>query len=858
MSKLQLSTIALSLVFASGCRTDKSPFEEEEEEELPGTEEVDLDRDGFLADEDCNDNDSAVFPGATEICDGIDNDCDDAIDEEVLSTFYADVDGDGFGNAEETMESCEGGDGWVGVGNDCDDADAESFPGAAERCDGIDNDCDSEIDEEVRSTWYTDSDGDGYGDAESELEDCDPPEGYVSDSSDCDDTTAVSYPGASEICDYLDNDCDGEVDEEVTTTYYEDSDGDGFGLADSTTEDCSEPSGYAAVADDCDDDEAEIHPDATEYCDEVDNDCDGVVDEDDAADASTWYLDADGDGFGDAATTMAACEAPSGYLDDASDCDDTDSSIHPDATEYCDEVDNDCDGTVDNDDAADASTWYADLDGDGYGDLDNTTTACEQPSDYVDDDSDCADSDADAWPGSTSTETPGDGIDTDCDGNDFCTDLSCDGIPDMAIGTYYSGSSYVADSLLYFGSGSDFSDSDVTAVEGSGTWDIVVDDLDGDGYQDVVLATYYTGSSYSGYSYVYWGGASGYSSANREDIPTSGAHRILVEDFNSDGYKDLVFTAYYNGSYYTYTYVYYGSSRGYSTGSVDYLYTPGAWIPAAADLDGDGNLDLVICRYYAYAYDLDSYVFWGDGTEFTDSNRTDLATNGCRDVLIEDLDSDGWSDIVFANHYSSSTGFSTNGQVYWGSSAGYSDSDLTELPTTGPVSVDSGDFNGDGYADLAFGSYYAGGTYSSSATIYYGDGSDFDSTVTDSLTSTGTWEVQAADLDNDGYDDLVLPTYYDGSSYSGSSYIYYGDSTGIGGTPDTLSTSGVREVAIGDLDGNGYPELVFNHYYSGSWSSLVGTTVYWGDGSGYSGSRSTDLDTEGTLNRAALVGNTDW
>jgi hypothetical protein len=500
MSRHPIAAICLILALLIGCRADKDPFEEEEE--TYPEEEVDQDGDGFLAEEDCNDNDSAIFPGASEICDGIDNDCDDEVDEEVLSTFYADADGDGFGNAEDTMQACEGGEGWVSSGNDCDDDDGESYPGAAERCDGIDNDCDEVVDEDVLSTWYTDADGDGFGDADSVLEDCDPPDGYVSDATDCDDSTSSSYPGAEEICDYLDNDCDGDIDEDVTTTFYEDSDGDGYGLADSTTEDCSEPVGYASVADDCDDDEIDVNPDATELCDEIDNDCDGEVDEEEAADAVTWYLDADGDGFGDSTATWSACEAPSGYLADDSDCDDTDSSINSSADEYCDEVDNDCDGIVDNDYAIDASTWYADRDGDGYGDPDSTTTACEQPSEYLEDDSDCADSDADAWPGSTATETPDDGIDTDCDGNDFCTDLSCDGIPDMAIGTYYSGSSYTADSLLYYGSGSDFSDSDVDAIEGTGSWSILVDDLDGDGYQDVVLPTYYSGSSYTADSYV--------------------------------------------------------------------------------------------------------------------------------------------------------------------------------------------------------------------------------------------------------------------------------------------------------------------------------------------------------------------
>ena len=772
------------------CRNvDKSPFEEDEPVIVDtGDPLQDFDGDGYYDDEDCNDRDATISPAATEICDGYDNDCDGAIDEEVLRTFFADSDGDGFGDAEETMSGCEPEDGWVSTSDDCDDDDGSIHPGASERCDGVDNDCDDIIDEDVLSIWYADADGDGFGDPEGVLEECDPPSGYVDDDSDCDDADAEISPVASEVCDEFDNDCDGEVDEGVTITFYEDVDGDGFGHPGSTTEDCSVPAGYSSVATDCDDTDADISPIAEEWCDEIDNDCDGSVDED----------------------------------------------------------------------GADAETWYADLDGDGFGDPDNSILACSAPSGYLDDNQDCADTDADAYPGSTATETPGDGIDTDCDGIDACTDLNCDGVPDLAIGSYYSGTGYSADSILFFGTGSDFNDTDVSEITGAGVRDVLVEDLDGDGYMDVVLPSYYSGSSYYSDSYVYWGGPSGYSASNREDIETGGAYSVMSADLNSDGYLDLVFSGYYVGSYYSYSYVYYGSSRGYSSGALDVLYTPGAVRTVAEDLDGDGDLDLVSCRHYAYTYDLSSYIFWNDGGGFSDSDRTDLATHGCYDVEVEDLDGDGWYEILFSSYYNGSTGYSTNGQIYWGSSSGYSSSDLTELPTTGSLSLATGDFNGDGATDVAFGSYYSGSSYTSNAIVYYGDGTGYDASQYDTLTSVGTWRIQAADLDLDGYDDLVLPSHYSDSGYSTLSYVYFGDSTGIGGSPDILSTHAVTDVGIGDLDGNGYPELVFNQYYSGSWSTLVGSTVYWGDGSGYSGSDSTSLDTAGTWARPVLVGSTDW
>ena len=117
-----------------------------------------------------------------------------------------------------------------------------------------------------------------------------------------------------------------------------------------------------------------------------------MVDEDDAADAATWYQDSDSDGFGDASLTHAACNEPAGFVSDDTDCDDGDGAVHPDATEVCDAVDNDCDSVVDEDDAADASTWHLDADSDGFGDADYATVACDVPGGgYVLDSSDCDD-----------------------------------------------------------------------------------------------------------------------------------------------------------------------------------------------------------------------------------------------------------------------------------------------------------------------------------------------------------------------------------------------------------------------------------------------------------------------------------
>ena len=146
--------------------------------------------------------------------------------------------------------------------------------------------------------------------------------------------------------------------------------------------------------DDCDDLDPAVLPGADELCNGVDDDCDDIIDED-ASDALSWYADADGDGFGDPEAEVLACDMPSGHSDDASDCDDDDAEVHPEAQEACTGVDDDCDGLVDDEDDSveDQRSWYPDADSDGLGVDDGAVTACDQPSGHAAEAGDCDDSD---------------------------------------------------------------------------------------------------------------------------------------------------------------------------------------------------------------------------------------------------------------------------------------------------------------------------------------------------------------------------------------------------------------------------------------------------------------------------------
>ena len=323
-----------------------------------GTDAHDDDGDGYTEIQgDCDDADSEVSPDAEEIQDEIDNDCDGFIDE---GTDIFDDDEDGYSEAD----------------GDCDDADAAVSPGADEVQNGIDDDCDGFIDEG----------SDAFDDDE---------DGYSEDEGDCDDADPDIHPEAIEVCDEIDNDCDGDIDAE-----------------DSDTDQDADDSSVCDEVPDCDDDDPDIHPEAIEVCDEIDNDCDEYID---AEDEET---DSDEDGFS--------------ICDEEPDCDDDDDTIFPGSIEICDlfEVDEDCDGEINEEGAEGSEVYFVDSDGDGYGRSWETALFCSLPATgYSDNGDDCDDDVFEISP--EAVEVCGDGLDNDCDwaidGADSDTDGDGDG-----------------------------------------------------------------------------------------------------------------------------------------------------------------------------------------------------------------------------------------------------------------------------------------------------------------------------------------------------------------------------------------------------------------------------------------------
>ena len=200
-------------------------------------------------------------------------DCDTSI-------FYFDNDSDGYGNLNDWTEACEQPEGTVLDTSDCDDTDATINPDGVEVCNDKDDDCNGLLDDGVGDTWYADSDGDGFGNANSRQQACAAEEGWVDNDLDCNDGNDLVNPDSEEVCDEMDNDCDGEIDEGVTSTWYADNDFDSYGDPNDSVESCIEVDGYVNVAGDCNDGSAAVYPGALDICNAADDDCDGTVDED--------------------------------------------------------------------------------------------------------------------------------------------------------------------------------------------------------------------------------------------------------------------------------------------------------------------------------------------------------------------------------------------------------------------------------------------------------------------------------------------------------------------------------------------------------------------------------------------------
>lgn len=541
--------------------------------------------------------------------------------------------------------------------------------------------------------------------------------------------------------------------------------------------------GFVA-ADDCDDRDSAVHPDADERCNAHDDNCDGEIDESTALDAMATYPDTDGDGWG-AGTGRQACSPAAHWVAIAGDCDDADPAQFPGAAETCNAEDDDCDDAID-EEATDAESVYLDADGDTFGDADKPAIACAGYG-YASNSADCDDERPDAHPGLT--EVCGDGADNDCDGTTGTCHRAGVETRDAAntVQLLPGPDDLSTAGMLWLGD-----------TDGNGTTEFVVSSNQN---EDFRARTYIVDSSLTETTVVSDGAAASWVTDAEGALGPPPA-MAAVGDVDGDGAPDFGVIDVYASS----VRILPGGARGahfmtHELGEwIAPLYQIGTGFVGGADVTGDGSPDMAIGSEAAWeASDADPGNVWVLPDSFSGEHHFDEAYrwNGEADgdafgssSALADLDADGIADLAVSAPGARRV-YIFNGPISADGVASDADNALSVEGAwqVSLVSVPDGDKNG--YEELLIADRWSQLAVSNGGAVWSVDGGDIaisSGGVSDAATAVvaGTTVDElccvpaSGDFDGDGQPDTILgaPFHETGDHGIGSIYIFYDHLTG--------------------------------------------------------------------------------
>ena len=480
------------------------------------------------------------------------------------------------------------------------------------------------------------------------------------------------------------------------------------------------------------------------------------------------------------------------------------------------------------------------------------------------------------------------------------TDLNSDGWPeivlanrfrlrDQEMGIYNIIDTVAVDSYVYWGSEEGYLSKERSQLPTVAATDVEAADLNGDQRRDLVFA-----NGAGGASYIYWASTDGFYPHKRSALPTSQAAGVAVKDINQDDYPDLVFAqrgdrlVQDDGSL-----IFWGSSQGFDPNHKQILPTWTATGIAIGDLDSDGSQDLVFANKSDNSHQVPSLLYWGGSTgQYSPEQRLEVGTGGVDAYAAADINRDGFPDLFLPER--------TPSRIYWGGQKPYSLNRTSKVNSELAMSGRFADLNRDGFLDLALSEWEPGleqtsllwggpGDYSrdnrfvfevgglrhhhvadldrngwldlifTSTTnrelfIYWNDMKGFDNTNKTRLPTGVSATVEVADLNGDGYLEIIVANLFDpdpspdkpqsfGGSPQGNTFIYWGSSEGYSpASLQILPSIGNADVAVADLDKDGRLDLVLTSYHAGHTRSHP-STIYWNSTQGFHPNRFTQLPT---------------